>query len=101
MKFDILEFKDKSTFKKHSFNSFPVSIGRRDDNDLVIDDIVVSRVHCAIYEDSGSIYVADLQSSNGTYLNKQKIENPQKVEDSDLLLVGKTFLGLKIIERSK
>ena len=98
MKFNILEFTGKDTFKKHSFKNFPIGIGRRDDNDLVLNDMIVSRVHCAIYEDSGCIYIADMQSTNGTYLNKKRIEAPHKVKDGDLLLVGKSLLGLSIIK---
>ncbi|MFF7560123.1 FHA domain-containing protein [Streptomyces pseudovenezuelae] len=51
-----------------------VRIGRADDNDLVIDDLVVSRHHAELRaQPDGSYEIADLGSHNGTYLNGRPV----------------------------
>ncbi len=51
-----------------------ISIGREDDNDLVIHDRTISRYHAAIFAEGGGDYtVSDLGSSNGTYLRDDAV----------------------------
>ncbi|MEM7360442.1 MAG: FHA domain-containing protein [Pseudomonadota bacterium] len=51
-----------------------VTIGRTDDNSVVLADPGVSRQHAAIEYDDGDYYVVDLGSSNGVFLNSQRVE---------------------------
>ena len=55
------------------YDKFPISLGRRDDNDLIINDPLISRIHCTIFNDSGGFYIADLKSTNGTKVNGKEI----------------------------
>lgn len=67
-------------------------IGRSRDCDIVIDDIGVSRHHLvATTEDDGSISIEDLGSTNGTYLNSERITR-SKLRDGDEVVIGKTKL---------
>ena len=72
-----------------------VTIGRRPDSDVFLDDVTVSRDHALIVHRSGGWHLDDLGSLNGTYVNRKRIET-QRLEDGDELQVGKyklTFLA--------
>jgi hypothetical protein len=80
--------------------SFPlagerVSIGRRPESTVFLDDVTVSRDHALIVRRSGDWQLDDLGSLNGTYVNRHRIET-HRLEDGDELQVGKyklTFLS--------
>ena len=76
------------------FNKFPISIGRRNDNDLIINDLLISRIHCSIFQDSGSFYIADLKSTNGTLINEKKITKSVLLSKNDGIIIGETFLKI-------
>ena len=79
--------------------SFPLdgdrmTIGRRPDSDVFLDDVTVSRDHALLVQRGGDYYLDDLGSLNGTYVNRHRIES-HRLEDGDELQVGKyklTFL---------
>lgn len=80
--------------------SFPLhadrlTIGRRPDSDVFLDDVTVSRDHALLVRRSGHYYLDDLGSLNGTYVNRKRIESEQ-LHDGDELQIGKyklTFLS--------
>tara|TARA_Y100000816_G_C26070918_1_gene563300 strand:- start:47 stop:325 length:279 start_codon:yes stop_codon:yes gene_type:complete len=78
------------------FKSFPISIGRRNDNDLILNDQLISRIHCTIFQDSNLFYIADLKSTNGTIVNGKKISKSVLLFEEDKILIGKTFLQIII-----
>ncbi len=55
---------------RFDIRSFPFTIGRNDDNDLVVHESTVSGRHAVITEDCGRYFIKD-ESSNGTYLNDE------------------------------
>jgi hypothetical protein len=79
--------------------SFPLdgerlSIGRRPDSDVFLDDITVSRDHALLVRRPDGFHLDDLGSLNGTYVNRRRIDS-QRLDDGDELQVGKyklTFL---------
>ena len=75
-----------------------ISIGRKKDCDISInDDKSVSGIHCMIYKnDMGELCVRDNNSSNGTYLNDEKIFTEQRIEDGDTLEIGRLRYIVKI-----
>jgi hypothetical protein len=80
--------------------SFPLegermTVGRRPDSDIFLDDVTVSRDHALIVYRGGAWHLDDLGSLNGTYVNRRRIES-HRLEDGDELQVGKyklTFLS--------
>lgn len=66
----------------------PAVIGRSKLASIKVQTTVVSREHCEIFERNGKLFVRDLQSSNGTFVNDDKIEKPTELADDDLLTVG-------------
>ena len=65
-----------------------MTIGRRPDSDIFLDDVTVSRYHALLVRRSGDYYLDDLGSLNGTYVNRHRIES-HRLEDGDELQVGK------------
>jgi FHA domain len=80
--------------------SFPlegdrVTIGRRPDSDIFLDDVTVSRDHALLVRRAGDYHLDDLGSLNGTYVNRKRIDS-SRLEDGDELQIGKyklTFLA--------
>ena len=80
--------------------SFPLqgdrmTVGRRPDSDVFLDDVTVSRDHALIVRRNGGYWLDDLGSLNGTYVNRRRIDS-HRLEDGDELQVGKyklTFLS--------
>ncbi|HVL30658.1 MAG TPA: FHA domain-containing protein [Solirubrobacteraceae bacterium] len=77
--------------------SFPltgerVTIGRRPDCDVFLDDVTVSRDHALIVSRNGAWHLDDLGSLNGTYVNRQRIET-HRLTDGDELQIGKYKLS--------
>lgn len=70
------------------------TIGRNPDAEVFLDDVTVSRNHAMLVRRGDGVYVDDLGSLNGTYVNRRRIES-HKLADGDELQVGKyklTFL---------
>ncbi len=72
-----------------------MTVGRRPDSDVFLDDVTVSRDHALIVRRNGGYWLDDLGSLNGTYVNRRRIDS-HRLEDGDELQVGKyklTFLS--------
>lgn len=70
-----------------------ITIGRSSENDVVLNDIKASRVHCQIVQhDNGSFSVVDFGSTNGTYVNGVRVNGTKFLNWSDQVVVGDTDL---------
>ena len=69
-----------------------ISIGRRPDSDIFLDDVTVSRDHALLVKRGEEWYFDDLGSLNGTYVNRQRIES-HRLADGDELQIGKYKLA--------
>jgi pSer/pThr/pTyr-binding forkhead associated (FHA) protein len=65
-----------------------VSIGRTQENDLVVKDAGVSRRHATVYFEAGQFMVADRDSTNGTFVNNARVTTAP-LKDLDVIRVGK------------
>ncbi|QDY70919.1 type VI secretion system-associated FHA domain protein TagH [Qingshengfaniella alkalisoli] len=84
-----------------SMRGTSLTIGRGDDNDLVLPDPdrMISKNHCVVEDHNGNIVVIDL-STNGTFLNYGKIplgQTPTPLNDGDVLSVGAYELAVRIV----
>ena len=75
-----------------------IKIGRTEGNDLVIkDDTTISRNHAEIFqEDEGNIFLTDLNSSNGTFVNGIKLEDSIILKKKDIVKIGNTVIDWKV-----
>lgn len=71
-----------------SLISATTTIGRQHDNDVVIDDASVSRRHASIIDTGSGYMVRDLVSTNGTFLNRQRIEGEKPLKHGDVIRAG-------------
>ena len=70
----------------------PTVIGRSDQAALKVRTSVVSREHCRLFEKNGFLFVEDLKSSNGTFVNEERITTMTKIASGDFLTVGPVTL---------
>nr|WP_300003208.1 FHA domain-containing protein [Tissierella sp.] len=63
-------------------------LGRKSDNDIVIKDPYVSKNHFNILKDEDYYFIQDLKSSNGTFLNGEKILDVSKLSNGDRIRIG-------------
>jgi pilus assembly protein CpaF len=81
--------------QRFSFKGASFSIGREDDNDLVLDRVNVSKHHLQFVKHETHVEVVDLESTNGTYLNGRKVQQPRPVRRTDRVYVGDYILMLE------
>jgi hypothetical protein len=67
-------------------------IGRTEDNEIALDDRKASHRHAAISREASGYILQDLHSTNGTYLNGQRIDEPCSLKEGDRILVGNSTL---------
>ncbi|HEY1357166.1 MAG TPA: FHA domain-containing protein [Thermoleophilaceae bacterium] len=65
-----------------------MTIGRSPDAEIFLDDVTVSRNHALLVRRRDGLYIDDLGSLNGTYVNRRRIES-HKLAGGDELQVGK------------
>lgn len=74
--------------QKHSFDKNLIVIGRAIDNDVVIDNLAVSRRQCQITKEENKFVISDLKSANGTFVNGERI-NRRVLKNNDVISIGK------------
>ena len=74
------------------FDSDVLTIGRSPHSDLFLDDVTVSRHHARVIRDADGYLVEDLNSLNGTYVNRKRIER-HRMTHGDELQIGKFKLA--------
>ncbi|MBA3429965.1 MAG: FHA domain-containing protein [Actinobacteria bacterium] len=65
-----------------------VALGRHPESDIFLDDITVSRRHVEIRRESEGFWLKDVGSLNGTYINRERVEDAQ-LRSGDEIQVGK------------
>jgi pSer/pThr/pTyr-binding forkhead associated (FHA) protein len=65
-----------------------MAIGRSPEAEIFLDDVTVSRNHALLVRRRDGLYIDDLGSLNGTYVNRRRIES-HRLADGDELQVGK------------
>ena len=71
-------------------------IGRDPQCNLRPSSEAVSKLHCAIVQRGNDVFVRDLKSTNGTFVNNDRISGDVQVHDGDLVRVGPLVLAVKI-----
>jgi hypothetical protein len=72
----------------------PCVIGRSSELDMVLVEDMVSRKHAKITWATGKLNIEDLGSTNGTFVNGEKILRPSRIKEGDRILIGTSILKL-------
>jgi len=72
-----------------------LKIGRSADCQLILDDDYVSTQHARIYRSGTGYIVDDLGSTNGTYLNNERLSGPTRFTPADTLRIGRTLITVE------
>ena len=74
--------------------SEPVVIGRGSDCQIRLDDDYSSTRHARVFQSEGEWWVEDLGSTNGTYLDGQRVTRPVPAEIGGSIRIGRTTLNI-------
>jgi pSer/pThr/pTyr-binding forkhead associated (FHA) protein len=90
----VLRFKDRE-IGRWEVDRPRLRIGRTPDNDIVIDNLAVSRLHALIEEEKGGYFVRDCDSLNGTEVNGARVTR-RKLEDGDEITIAKHTIQFRV-----
>jgi predicted component of type VI protein secretion system len=82
---------DNVVLREYAIEDRPITIGRLPDNTIPLDNLAVSGHHARIVEESGQYVLYDESSTNGTYVNGQKVARATLV-NGDSIHVGRHVL---------
>ncbi len=82
------EAQETGSTRKIHVNSTPFQVGRRLDLTLPLPCLTVSKVHAELFLERDLLWVRDLQSMNGTYVNGQRVQGETMLDDGDLVQFG-------------
>lgn len=72
-----------------------VIIGRDKGCQVVITDTYASQFHARVFKRDDAVFIEDMGSTNGTYLNRRKVSSPIPVNRGDKARIGKTELDFR------
>ena len=75
-----------------------ISVGRDENAEIQIDNLGISRLHCQLARGPNGFLVRDLQSSNGTYVNRERVYPGTKKElkPDDVIHIGTVQLRVTV-----
>ncbi len=76
------------TGREHHLTGETIVIGRAVENDIVITSKRVSREHACVRREGWRVMLEDLGSTNGTYLNDERVMSPMALHDEDRIKIG-------------
>ena len=93
---------NKQVIKDYPFTKENMTIGRAEENDVIIDNLAVSGYHARIDRAGDTYILTDLQSTNGTFVNDKKVVS-HRLRHKDKIIIGKhlLFFALSKPEQAK
>jgi pSer/pThr/pTyr-binding forkhead associated (FHA) protein len=88
MPFQLVILRGRSEAKVHRLGAGVTVAGRQEGCQLQVKSSQVSRKHCEFFEDDGVVQVKDLGSSNGTFVNGEKVEGQRALKPGDEVFFG-------------
>lgn len=77
-----------------------IEIGRGGELDMVLVEDMVSRRHARITSYNGEFFIEDFKSTNGTFVNGEKVEEKARIKEGDRILIGTNIIKLVHRDRS-
>ena len=97
--FTIRLFQDGNQFFENKFDKDEVTVGREAGVDLIIEDRSISRKHLQILLEQGRVFVLDMGSSNGTYVDNERIIVKTRVTNETHIRIGKIIIQIVTPEK--
>ncbi|RPI78012.1 MAG: FHA domain-containing protein [Desulfobacteraceae bacterium] len=91
---------NKQVIKEYPFMKDSLTIGRKEDNTIMIDNLAVSGYHARIDKAGSDYLITDLQSTNGTFVNDKKVSS-HKLIHGDNIAIGKHSILFVSSEKAK
>jgi predicted component of type VI protein secretion system len=88
MAFLTVRVKGTEGYTRYDLGKDRTVIGRASACDLAVPTTNISREHCLVVKRDDGFWVEDLNSSNGTYVNKEKLAGPRKLGEKDIVKAG-------------
>lgn len=76
------------SLREYELDKVRITIGRNSDNDIVLNESVVSGEHTAISQEGGAVTIVDLDSTNGTYVNDRLLVEKKPLKHNDVISIG-------------
>ena len=89
---DMVPYLTDPTGREHPLASESVTIGRAVENEIVVTSKRVSREHARVTREGWRSVLEDLGSTNGTYLNDERLTAPTELRDQDRVAIGDVVL---------
>jgi EAL domain-containing protein (putative c-di-GMP-specific phosphodiesterase class I) len=78
-------FSDSKSLQRIRLQPLPFEVGRTSRAHLILDSTGISRNHARFFEKDGSLFLEDIGSTNGSYLNRERVYEPVEVRDGDIV----------------
>ncbi len=101
MPFQLVIVKGRSEAKLHRLGPGVTVAGRQEGCQLQVKASLVSRKHCEFFEQKGHLLVKDLNSSNGTYVNGDKVDGQRVLEHGDEVSIGGVKFRVENLDESR
>ena len=103
LKIIVTKKSDSKYLQQLEFDRFPILLGRGEKNDIILTDSfkIISREHAKIVDTEGILQLVDLESSNFTYLNGQRIEpnEDNALQAGNKIKIGEYELEIELIKQ--
>ncbi|MGJ9403583.1 FhaA domain-containing protein [Arthrobacter sp. KK5.5] len=83
--------------QRYALNADSIVLGRASDADIPVDDPGVSRRHVEILREGGSVFAVDLGSTNGSYVNGQRVDGRAELFDGSIVAMGRTRITFRLL----
>lgn len=83
--------------QRYSLNAPVVVLGRSSEADILVDDTGVSRKHLEVRTSNGVSRAVDLGSTNGSFVNGQKIQGETVLTDGSIITMGRTRITFRLL----
>ena len=93
---ELIVKKDEREINRYFLPQGSTTLGRAEDNAIILDDSCVSRRHARIKVDGGKVTIEDLGSGNGTYQGDQRVEKVE-LRDGDEVMIEPFMLQLRLV----
>lgn len=83
--------------QRYSLNAGSIILGRSSEADILVDDTGVSRKHLEIRTQGGSTRAIDLGSTNGSFVNGQRVQGEADLSDGSIITMGRTRMTFRLV----